>query len=107
MSVPSEGVKQLPNNFFINRLVDDILLKRKIGGVKETKCDRCARNDPIKVKCLDCGEFLCSHCLEHHKYSKEYQNHDIIPLNEVQAKKEGITIKPKSAKFMLCQEHEL
>ena len=60
----------------------------------------------MKALCSDCGEFLCNHCLEHHKYSKEYQNHNMMPLNEVRSKKEGITIKPKS-KFALCPKHEL
>ena len=105
-AVPSGGVKQLPHNFFIAGLLDDIVLKRRIGGEEEMKCNHCTSNDPVKAKCLDCGEILCNHCLEHHKYSKEYQNHKTVPLNEIQAKKEGITIKPKS-KFALCQEHEL
>ena len=104
--VPSGGVKQLPNNFFINRLLDEVALKRKVEGEEEAKCDQCTRNDPVKALCLDCGEFLCNHCLEHHKYSKEYQNHNVMPLNEVRSKKEGITIKPKP-KFALCTKHEL
>ena len=104
--VPSGGVKQLPNNFFINRLLDEVALKRKVEGEEEAKCDQCTRSDPVKALCLDCGEFLCIHCHEHHKYSKEYQNHNMMPLNELRSKKEGITIKPKS-KFALCQEHEL
>ena len=104
--VPSGGVKQLPNNFFINRLLDEVALKRKVEGEEEAKCDQCTRNDPVKALCSDCGEFLCNHCLEHHKYSKEYQNHNMMPLNEVRSKKEGITIKPKS-NTALCQEHEL
>ena len=104
--VPSGGVKQLPNNFFINRLLDEVALKRKVEGEEEAKCDQCTRNDPVKALCLDCGEFLCNHCLEHHKYGKDSQNHNMMPLNELRSKKEGITIKPKS-KFALCQEHEL
>ena len=104
--VPSGGVKQLPNNFFINRLLDEVALKRKVEGEEEAKCDQCTRNDLVKALCLDCGEFLCNHCLEHHKYSKEYQNHNVMPLNEVRSKKEGITIKPKP-KSALCPKHEL
>ena len=103
---PSGGVKQLPNNFFINRLLDEVALKRKVEGEEEAKCDQCTRSDPVQALCLDCGEFLCNHCFEHHKYSKEYQNHNMMPLNELRSKKEDITITPKS-KFALCQEHEL
>ena len=103
---PSGGVKQLPNNFFINRLLDEVALKRKVEGEEEAKCDQCTRSDPVQALCLDCSEFLCNHCFEHHKYGKESQKHNMMPLNELRSKKEGITITPKS-KFALCQEHEL
>ena len=104
--IPSRGVKQLPNNFFINRLLDEVALKRKVEGEEEAKCDLCFRGDAVEVLCLDCGAFLCSRCFDNHKYSKEYHKHNMMPLNELRFKKEGITIKPKS-KFALCQEHEL
>ena len=104
--VPSGGVKQLPNNFFINRLLDEVALKRKVEGEEEAKCDLCVRGDAVDVLCLDCGAFLCGRCFDNHKYSKEYQNHNMMPLNEVRSKKEGITIKP-NLKSVLCQEHEL
>ena len=105
--VPSGGVKQLPNNFFINRLLDEVALKRKVEGEEEAKCDFCIRGDAVEVLCLDCGAFLCSRCFDNHKYSKEYHNHNMMPLNELRSKKEGITIKPKSKVAALCQEHEL
>ena len=64
------------------------------------------REDPVEVLCLDCGIFLCNYCYGHHKYSKEYQNHNMMPLNELRSKKEEINIKPK-AKYAMCQKHEL
>ena len=104
--VPSGGVKQLPNNFFINRLLDEVALKRKVEGEEEAKCDHCTREDPAEVLCLDCDTFLCNYCYGYHKYSKEYQNHNMMPLNELQSKKKDIIIKPKP-KFALCPKHEL
>ena len=104
--VSSGGVKQLPNNFFINRLLDEVALKRKVEGEEDANCDFCIRGDAVEVLCLDCGAFLCGRCFDNHKYSKEYHNHNMMPLNELRSKKEDITIKPKS-KVALCQEHEL
>ena len=104
--VPSGGAQQLPNNFFINRLLDEVALKRKVEREEEAKCDQCVREDPVEVLCLDCGTFLCNYCYGHHKYSKEYQNHNMMPLNELRSKKEEINIKPK-AKYAMCQRHEL
>ena len=104
--VPSGGMQQLPNNFFINRLLDEVALKRKVEGEEEAKCDQCVREDPVEVLCLDCGIFLCNYCYGHHKYSKEYQYHNMMSLNELRSKKAEITIKPK-AKYAMCQKHEL
>ena len=104
--VPSGGVEKLPNNFFINRLLDEVALKRKVEGEEEAKCDQCVREDPAEVLCLDCGIFLCNYCYGHHKYSKEYQGHNMMALDELQSKKEKIAIKPK-AKYVMCQKHEL
>ena len=104
--VPSRGVEKLPNNFFINRLLDEVALKRKVEGEEEAKCDQCVKEDPAEVLCLDCGIFLCNHCYGHHKYSKEYQSHNMMPLDELQSKKEKIAIKPK-VKYAMCQKHEL
>ena len=56
--------------------------------------------------CLDCGIFLCNYCHGHHKYSKDYQNHNMMPLNELRSKKEEVAIKPKT-KYAMCQKHEL
>ena len=65
-------MKQLPNNFFINHLLDEVILKRKVEGEEEAKCDHCTREDLAEVLCLDCITFLCSYCYSYHKYSKEY-----------------------------------
>ena len=56
--VPSGGVKQLPSNFFINRLLDEVGLKRKAEGAEEAKCDLCIRGDAIEVLCLDCQCYI-------------------------------------------------
>ena len=104
--IPSGGVHKLPNNFFINRLLDEVALKRKVEGEEEAKCDLCVRGDAVEVLCLDCGAFLCSRCLDNHKYSRDWHNHNLMPLNDLRSKKEEVAIKPK-AKYAMCQKHEL
>ena len=105
-SVPSGGVLKLPNNFFINRLLDEVALKRKVEGEEEVKCDLCIRGDAVEVLCLDCGAFLCTHCVNNHKYSRDLQDHNLMPLSDLRSKKEVVAIKPK-AKYAMCQKHEL
>ena len=106
-TVPAGGVQKLPNNFFINRIIDELALQGRIEGDEEVQCDLCVKHDnPAVVLCLNCSEFLCDHCHESHKHGKEYQTHNMIWLKELRVEKRIINrlSKPKS---MLCQEHEI
>ena len=102
--VPPGGVKDLDNNFFINRLVDEFILKRKVEGEAEVKCDECHGEDPVVAFCPDCTLFLCHVCNEHHKRSIKSRGHGIVPLTELRSKKD-VTIQPKE-KVLVCSEHE-
>ena len=103
--VPPGGVKDLDNNFFINRLVDEVILKRKVEGEAEVKCDKCDGEDQVVVFCPDCTWFLCNVCKDHHKRSKKSYGHGIIPLTELRTNKD-VTIQPKP-KVMMCREHDI
>ena len=63
-AIPSGGIKQLPNNFFINRKLNEVALKEKVSGEEDVSCDVCIREDPAVALCIDCGVFLCSHCYD-------------------------------------------
>ena len=104
--IPPGGIKQLPNNFLISRIVEEVTLKEKLTGEAEVNCDVCIRNDPAVVLCFDCGFFLCGHCHEHHKHSKEYQCHNISSLEELRKENKDIKVQPKTMP-MLCQEHNM
>ena len=61
--VPEGGVKSLPNNFLVNRLVDELILKCKVqGDHEEVQCDNCDENDPVVSYCPNCNLFLCRVC---------------------------------------------
>ena len=103
--VPPGGVSDFDNNFFINRLVDELILKRKVEGEEEVKCDECLGEDPVVAFCPDCTLFLCHVCNECHKRSKKFRGHGIIPLTELRSKKD-VPVQPK-AKAMMCKEHDI
>ena len=103
--VPSGGVKDLDNNFFINRLVDEFILKRKVEGEEEVTCDECSGEDPVVAFCPDCTLFLCHLCNEYHKRSNRFRSHSTVPLTELRSKKD-VPIQPK-AKAMMCREHDI
>ncbi|XP_065889799.1 E3 ubiquitin-protein ligase TRIM45-like [Dysidea avara] len=104
-TVPAGGVKDFDNNFLINRLVDELILKRKVEGETEVKCDECTGEDPVETFCLDCTMFLCHVCNECHKRSNKYRDHAIVPLVDLRSKKEDISVQLKP-KVMLCKEHD-
>ena len=105
-TVPHEGVADLPNNFFINNLIDEVTLKRKVDGEEKATCDLCVEEGSAVVLCPECVMFLCDHCNGFHKHVKDYQNHSVIPLSELQSKKKKFNLRPK-AKSVLCKDHDL
>jgi len=102
--VPVGGVKEFTNNFFISRLVDDLIVKKKVAEEDTVKCDSCSEDDPVVSFCPECNAFLCSLCSEFHKRSKQFSSHDVVPLAELQSS-QGVVIQAKP-KVPLCQEHD-
>ena len=102
--VPAGGVKDLPNNFFINRMVDELVLKRKVEGEEEVKCDECDEDEPVVAYCPECNMFYCQICNELHKRSKRFRGHGIVPLAELRSSK-SIPLEAKT-KVPLCKEHD-
>jgi len=60
--VSAGGVKEFATNFFINQLVDDLILKKKVAGEDKVSCDECDEDDPVVSFCPDCNLFLCGTC---------------------------------------------
>ena len=96
-----------PSNFFIDRIVDEVALTEKVTGREDVNCDLCVRSDPGIAFCFDCGAFLCEHCHESHKYSRGYQGHHVMRLQELRAENNNnVNVKLK-LKLLHCKEHEL
>ena len=101
--VPAGGAKDLPNNFFINRMVDELVLKRKVEGEEEVKCDECDEDEPVVAYCPECNMFFCQVCNESHKRSKRFRGHGIIPLAELRSNKD--TELQAKVKIPPCKDH--
>ena len=102
-TVPAGGVKDLPNNFFINRMVDELVLKRKVEGEEEVKCDECDEDEPVVAYCPECNMFFCHTCNESHKRSKRSRGHGIVPLTELRSNRDA-QLQAK-AKIPVCKDH--
>ena len=101
--VPAGGVKDLPNNFFINRMVDELVLKCKVEGEEEVKCDDCDEDEPVVAYCPECNSFLCQFCYDTHKRNKRFRGHGIVPLTELRSNKD--TELQAKVKIPPCKDH--
>ena len=111
--VPAGGVKSLQNNFFINQLVDQLILKTNHLKCEEkqkpVKCDNCEHDDPVVALCPDCSHFLCQVCKEYHmKRPCTSHGHGIIGLTDISSNNRTLLqTMPRSAmKEVQCKEHE-
>ena len=102
--VPAGGVKDLPNNFFINRMVDELVLKRKVEGEEEVKCDECDEDEPVVAYCPECNMFFCQTCNVSHKRSKRFRGHGIVPLTELRSNKDT-ELQVAKVKIPPCKDH--
>ena len=101
--VPEGGVKDLPPNYFVNRIMDELALKRKEED--ELKCDECSENESVVAYCMHCKSNLCQFCCENHKRSKRFHSHNIVSIINQRLNK-NVTIEPK-AMALMCKEHDL
>lgn len=105
--IPEGGVKSLPNNFLVNRLVDDLILKSKVEDEDEVQCDDCSTDDPAASYCPICNTFLCHACTELHKRDRNSVSHiqDVIPFTKLKSSKDlPIYAKPKA---LMCEKHSI
>ena len=102
--VPDGGVKDLPNNYFMDHLVNKLILNYKLENEIELSCEGCNEYEPAVGFCTECKLFLCHFCKESHKYSKSHCSHNLISLTELRSNKDLIHSK---SKFPTCQEHDL
>ena len=80
-----ERVANLPNNFFMNHLMDAITLQCRVDGEEKATCDMCVEEGSAIALCPECVMFLCDYCNEFHKRAKEYLSHNVILLHELQS----------------------
>ena len=101
---PAGGVKEFANNFFISRMVDELVLQHKVEGEEEVKCDECDEDEPVVSYCPECNVFLCNFCNDNHKRNKRFRGHGIVPFTELKSNKD-VHLQAKAVAPM-CKEHD-
>ena len=95
-AVPPGGIKELPNNFLINRLVDDLVLNRK--DEETVSCDECNNDETISGYCPNCNLFLCCSCYDAHKATASCHEISTVSLA-------GSSRSSSQSSEFVCEEH--
>ena len=100
-TLPPKGVSGLQSDFHAHHLfeIQDMLVK-----AKEPQCEKCKLKSTATGFCRDCGELVCEKCTEIHQTWKEYINHQIVTIQDVQADAENLI--PPKKKVLYCPKHE-
>ena len=100
--LPEGGVSSLPSAFYIHHLLEIREALEKVCNPEKAQCDKCGEGEVLGF-CRDCGQFICQLCLDiHHKW-KEFQNHEISSLDDVEETASKM-VTPKKV-TTLCTRH--
>ncbi|XP_072046827.1 tripartite motif-containing protein 2-like [Amphiura filiformis] len=107
ITLPGGTVDSLPNNF----IVENLKGYQNIFNLAVV-CGNCDDDNPAVKFCHDCGSFLCQGCIESHQKMRSMQHHQLVTIEELQAKKcnpmmqqqQHCTKHPKQDMTMYCKE---
>src|SRR6218665_401827 len=90
--IPLEGFNGLPNNYFIEKLIQvENILDQPVSS--KDVCDACLEEDEEKTceqittaaaYCVECKQKLCEECCRHHRKVKLTKNHKLVLIEELQ-----------------------
>ena len=100
--LPEGGVSSLPSAFYIHHLLEVREALEKVHNPEKAQCDKCGEGE-VQGFCRDCGQFICQLCLDMHHKWKEFQNHEISSLDDVEETASKM-VTPKKV-TTLCTRH--
>ena len=104
-TVPAGGVKDLPDDFHINSMMDKLGLNGNEEVLKYMKCNECVKDEPVIAYCQTCHSHLCQFCCEQHKRSKRFHYHNIAIVAKLKSNKH-VNIQPKAVS-LTCKDHDI
>ena len=105
--LPSGGAQEFPRDRCKAHDAEKARLNGKIESGDE-KCDQCVRADSGNAVafCVQCSDFLCEACRDHHRTWRKTLDHEIIPTGERLSKgDEGSVLDKYRPQPALCATH--
>ena len=90
VALPKGGIEHLPLDLRKAHEAEIARYGEKLEVGKES-CEVCVRSDsgPAIAFCVNCCEFLCKVCEEHHRSSRKSQKHEMVTVSETSKKGKG------------------
>jgi len=86
--VPENGLRGLPKNFFIEKLLQ---IKRLAGSQNAAACEVCERRRKTAGEkmaaaskyCVECQQNLCEGCSADHESYRMFRDHKLVDLDDL------------------------
>ena len=102
-ALPLQGVSGLQSDFHANHLFEIQDTLAKVKEPQKIECEKCKKSTATGF-CRDCGKFVCDKCTEIHQTWEEYNTHQIVTIQSVQA--DAASFIPPKKKVLYCQKHK-
>jgi len=104
-SIPQHGVKDLPNNFFTNQLlqVNESQVARAGSKDEVTACDLCSDVDVKTMAiacCIECDQHYCGRHSITHKNNKMSSSNQVIDVKNIPSAEERVKMVDR-----FCERH--
>ncbi|XP_071499008.1 tripartite motif-containing protein 2-like [Diadema antillarum] len=100
--LPANGVSALPDNFFVNSIIDFIGRKRQASANAQL-CNGC--ENEASHYCQDCEEELCFDCAGAHRRLRVTKSHKLTTLDEYQASGMRVDCDFAKQEDKMCRSH--
>ena len=75
-----ESVDQIRPCFFINNLLEMLSIQERASQIQ---CEACKSDASAVSRCIECERYLCGICLTTHNNWLDFNNHDVLTLEEL------------------------
>ena len=106
VTLPQSGVSGLPQDLHMANEAERARISEKVEKANE-QCDHCGRSDSGQAVsfCVDCDEYLCKSCDDHHKKWRKTVEHTTVTAGQRLKASEG-NVLGKFYQQTLCPFHK-
>ena len=102
---PDTDVSSLQSAFHVNHLFEIQEALEKLKDPCKLQCEKCSkRTRTVQSFCRDCGQFLCERCFETHSEWKEFSQHEVVSVEEIESNVKQL-VPPKKV-VLHCPHHQ-